>query len=106
DALGRSRRRLQNIAEEKPLVLTEFGADSIREGEDHQAALLSMMVRTGFESGAAGCFVFSWTDDWFTGGGQIADWAFGVVDAKRGRKPAFWAVQAAAPAPRRPPTSD
>jgi len=103
DALRRYLSRLQNIAEDKPLVLTEFGADSIREGEEHQAELLTMMVRTGFESGAAGCFVFSWTDDWFTGGSQIADWAFGVVDAKRGRKPAFHAVQAAYTAPLPPP---
>lgn len=103
DALRRYLSRLQNIAEDKPLVLTEFGADSIREGEAHQAELLAMMVRTGFESGAAGCFVFSWTDDWFTGGARIADWAFGVVDAKRERKPAFHAVQAAYTAPLPPP---
>ncbi|MCW5891749.1 MAG: glycosyltransferase [bacterium] len=85
--------RLQNLAEDKPLVLTEFGVDSIREGNDHQAELLSWMIRAGYESGAAGCFVFSWTDDWFTGGAQIADWAFGVVDARRAKKPAFHAVQ-------------
>src|SRR5262245_23418674 len=103
DALRRYLSRLQNIAEDKPLVLTEFGADSIREGEEHQAELRAMMVRTGFESGAAGCFVFSWTDDWFTGGSQIADWAFGVVDAKRGRKPAFEAVRTAYTAPLPPP---
>jgi glycosyltransferase involved in cell wall biosynthesis len=106
DALRRYLSRLQNIAEDKPLVLTEFGVDSIREGEEHQAELLSMMVRTGFESGAAGCFVFSWTDDWFTGGAQIDDWAFGVVDAKRARKPAFRAVQVAYTAPLPPPLDD
>src|SRR5262249_26608505 len=70
--------RLQNIAEDKPLVLTEFGVDSMHEGTDVQADLLSWMVRASFESGAAGTFVFSWTDDWFTGGSQIADWAFGL----------------------------
>ncbi len=106
EALRRYLSRLQNIAEDKPLVLTEFGADSIREGDEHQAELLAMMVRTGFESGAAGCFVFSWTDDWFTGGSQIADWAFGLVDAKRERKPAFHAVQAAYGAPLPPPLED
>jgi glycosyltransferase involved in cell wall biosynthesis len=52
------------------------------------------MVRAAFECGAAGTFVFSWTDDWFTGGSQIADWAFGLVDARRERKPAFEAVRA------------
>ena len=86
--------RLQNIAEDKPLVLTEFGVDSLREGADAQAELLSWMIRAGFESGAAGTFVFSWTDDWFTGGAQIADWAFGLVDAQRRPKPAYRAVQA------------
>ncbi len=106
EALRRYLSRLQNIAEDKPLVLTEFGADSIREGEAHQAELLAMMVRTGFEAGAAGCFVFSWTDEWFTGGSQIADWAFGVVDAERQEKPAFRAVQAAYAAPLPPPLED
>jgi GT2 family glycosyltransferase len=86
--------RLQNIAEDKPLVLTEFGVDSIREGPEAQAELLAWMIRAGFESGVAGTFVFSWTDDWFTGGAQIADWAFGLVDARRRPKAAFGAVQA------------
>jgi cellulose synthase/poly-beta-1,6-N-acetylglucosamine synthase-like glycosyltransferase len=86
--------RLQNIAEDKPLVLTEFGVDSIREGAEAQGGLLSWMIRASFESGAAGTFVFSWTDEWFTGGAAIADWAFGVVDAERRPKPAYAAVQA------------
>ena len=47
-----------------------------------------------FESGVAGTFVFSWTDEWFTGGHQIEDWAFGLVDRERQPKPAFHAVQA------------
>src|SRR5439155_1036491 len=85
----------QNIAEDKPLVLTEFGVDSLREGADRQAELLSWMIRAGFESGVAGTFVFSWTDDWFTGGAQIADWAFGRVDADRQPKPAYRGAQAA-----------
>ncbi len=95
--------RLQNIAEDKPLVLTEFGVDSMREGPEAQGELLAWMIRAGFESGVAGTFVFSWTDDWFTGGSQIADWAFGVVDARREPKPAFAAVrtQYAAPLPPR-----
>jgi cellulose synthase/poly-beta-1,6-N-acetylglucosamine synthase-like glycosyltransferase len=95
--------RLQNIAEDKPLVLTEFGVDSLREGADGQAQLLGWMIRAAFESGAAGTFVFSWTDDWFTGGAQIADWAFGLVDADRCPKSAFAAVQAQYDAPLPPP---
>jgi O-antigen biosynthesis protein len=91
--------RLQNIAEDKPLVLTEFGVDSIREGQESQADHLAWMIRAAFESGVAGTFVFSWTDDWFTGGAQIADWAFGLVDAKRAPKPSYRAVHAQYSAP-------
>ncbi len=91
--------RLQNIAEDRPLVLTEFGVDSLREGVDAQADLLAWMIRAGFESGVAGTFVFSWTDDWFTGGAQIADWAFGLVDARREPKPAYAAVRGQYTAP-------
>jgi glycosyltransferase involved in cell wall biosynthesis len=91
--------RLQNIAEDKPLVLTEFGVDSMREGTEAQAELLTWMIRAAFESGVAGTFVFSWTDDWFTGGSQIADWAFGLVDAHREPKPAYRAVHAQYGAP-------
>ena len=85
--------RLQNLAKDKPLVLTEFGIDSIREGTAEQAQILSWQVRAAFESGAAGTVIFSWTDDWFTGGFQMDDWAFGLVDRERHKKPAYHAVQ-------------
>jgi len=85
--------RLQNLAEDKPLVLTEFGIDSLREGAVEQAQMLAWLVRAAFESGVAGTVVFSWTDDWFTGGFQVEDWAFGLVDRERHKKPAYHAVQ-------------
>jgi glycosyltransferase involved in cell wall biosynthesis len=85
--------RLQNLARDKPLVLTEFGIDSLREGSAEQAQILSWQVRAAFESGVAGTCIFAWTDDWFTGGFQVEDWAFGLVDRQRHRKPAFAAVQ-------------
>jgi len=37
--------RLQNLAVDRPLVLTEFGIDSFREGEDAQAEILSWQIR-------------------------------------------------------------
>ncbi len=86
--------RLQNIAGDRPLVLTEHGIDSRRLGDDVQAQILAWQVRGAFESGAAGTCVFSWTDDWFTGGYQVDDWSFGLVTRDRKRKPAFTAVQA------------
>jgi glycosyltransferase involved in cell wall biosynthesis len=85
--------RLHNLAVDRPLVLTEFGVDSIREGDAEQARILSWQIRTAFAMGVAGTFVFAWTDEWFTGGHAIEDWAFGVVDRQRNPKPAFAAVR-------------
>ncbi len=85
--------KLQNIAGHRPLVLTELGLDSIREGEEAQAGFLDWQLREAFRGGAAGVCVFSWTDDWFRLGHRISDWAFGLVDADRRPKPAYHAVQ-------------
>src|SRR5438067_522346 len=84
--------RLHNLSVDKPLVLTEFGIDSMRNGADEQARILGWQVRAAFASGVAGTFVFAWTDEWFTGGHQIEDWAFGLVDRERRPKPAFYEV--------------
>jgi O-antigen biosynthesis protein len=85
--------RLHNLAVDRPLVLTEFGIDSMREGTEAQAKILSWQLRTAFEMGAAGTCVFAWTDEWFTGGHLIEDWAFGLVDRRRAPKPAYAAVR-------------
>ena len=55
---------LHNLAADRPLVLTEIGMDSIREGDQFQAEALSRQLRAGFEMGVAGTVIFSWTDDW------------------------------------------
>ena len=49
-------------------------------------------MRAAFAAGVAGTFVFAWTDEWFTGGHLIEDWAFGLVDRDRQPKPAFHEV--------------
>lgn len=84
--------RLQNMSEEKPLVLAEIGLDSMRNGEDKQAEVLKWQVETIFASGCAGMFVFAWTDEWWRGGYQITDWDFGLVTRSREPKPALVSV--------------
>jgi O-antigen biosynthesis protein len=84
--------RLHNLAADQPLVLTEFGVDSLRLGEEEQRRILSWQVRSAFAAGVAGTFVFAWTDEWFTGGHPIEDWAFGLVDRQRHPKPALGEV--------------
>jgi glycosyltransferase involved in cell wall biosynthesis len=91
-AFRRYTARLHNLAVDKPLVLTEFGIDSLRAGEDEQARTLAWQVRAAFAAGVAGTFVFAWTDEWFTGGHAIEDWNFGLVDRARQPKPAYDAV--------------
>jgi GT2 family glycosyltransferase len=85
--------KLHNVAGNRPLVLTELGMDSIREGAEGQADFLNWQLREAYKGGAAGACVFSWTDDWYRGGNQITDWAFGMVDADRRPKPAYKAVK-------------
>ena len=85
--------RLQNLVGDKPLLLGELGMDSLRHGEIEQASFLSGHLAELRLMGLAGGFVFSWTDDWHTGGHQIDDWAFGLTRADRTPKVALHAAQ-------------
>jgi GT2 family glycosyltransferase len=85
--------RLQNAVGDKPLVLGELGMDTVRHGEQAQADFLAGHVAELRLMGLAGSFVFSWTDDWHTGGAQIADWAFGVTRRDRSPKTSCHALR-------------
>ena len=84
--------RLQQIAGVKPLLLAEAGADSIREGLHGQGQITATHIRAAFEEGLCGAIAFSWTDEWWRGGTEVTDWAFGLVDHQRRPKPALAAV--------------
>lgn len=86
--------RLQMIADTKPLLLGEFGIDSLREGEARKSELLAWSIEGAFRAGLAGTVVFSFTDDWWRGGAQITDWQMGLTTTDRQRKPAFEVVRA------------
>ncbi len=81
--------RLQNLAGDRPLVMAEIGLDSRRNGLEAQAKTLEWQLRTTFESGCAGVYVFSWTDEWHRGGNEIEDWDFGLTTRGRAPKPAL-----------------
>jgi O-antigen biosynthesis protein len=87
--------RLQNLSGDRPLLITEVGIDSRRNGEAAQARALEWQVRHAFGTGAAGVFVFSWTDEWHRGGHDVTDWDFGLVDRQRQPKPALAAIRGA-----------
>ena len=85
--------RLQMLADTKPIMLGEFGLDSIREGEDHKCEALGWQIETAFRGGLAGTIVYSFTDDWFKDGTQITDWQFGITTVDRKPKASFYTVQ-------------
>src|SRR5437899_6894572 len=85
--------RLQNIAGDRPLLMSELGLDGLRNGEGVQARSLAWQARTAFAAGCAGVFVFSWTDEWYRHGHDVEDWGFGLTRADRTPKPALRAVR-------------
>ncbi len=85
--------RLQTMANDKPLVLGEFGADSHRETESRKCEMLRWQIEAAFRCGLAGTVLFSFTDEWFRGGQQITDWTFGLTTGERTPKPSFAAVR-------------
>ena len=87
--------RLQNLAGDRPLLVAELGLDSRRHGELGQARAVDWQIRTSFAAGCAGAFVFAWTDEWYRGGEEVDDWAFGLTLRDRGGKPALAAARAA-----------
>ena len=92
DPLSSYLARLQNLAGERPVLMAEIGLDSRRNGEDGQAQSLGWQIATTFEAGCIGAFVFAWTDEWFRGGHDIADWDFGLVTRERRAKQALHTV--------------
>jgi len=87
--------RLQNQANERPLLMAEVGLDSLRNGDEKQAEVLRWQIEKIFAAGCVGTFIFAWTDEWYRGGADIEDWDFGLTTRDRKPKPALAAVSAA-----------
>ncbi len=95
EQLERYLARLQNLADDRPLLMAELGLDSRRNGEQTQADTLRWQLEACADAGCAGTFVFAWTDAWHRGGHEILDWDFGLTTRARDPKPALGAVQEA-----------
>ncbi len=91
--LDRYLARLQLIANGKPLVVGEFGMDTLSEGKEAQATYLKDQLRVMDQNACAGSVVFSFTDEWYKDGRIVSDWAFGVTHADRTPKPSFEALR-------------
>jgi GT2 family glycosyltransferase len=95
DRFGEYLPRLQTIAGDKPLMITEIGLCGMRNDADDKANRLASLVRNSYSHGAAGVVVFSWTDEWHTGGHDIDNWRFGLTTVDRTPVPALATVSQA-----------
>jgi GT2 family glycosyltransferase len=98
--------RLQNLAGNKPLLITEFGLDVNAHGADKQAEVMRWQHDCLLRGGTAGGVWFAYTDEWHRGGQEVTGWCFGIVDRERNERPACAAVRdlpAKLTAPANPP---
>ncbi|MEO5915279.1 MAG: glycosyltransferase [Luteolibacter sp.] len=86
-------KRLHHIAGDRPLVISEFGLDSRRNGLDRQAEILRWASRAALDLETAGMTIYAWSDRWWNAGAEILDWDFGLLDREGNPKPALAALQ-------------
>lgn len=87
-------RRLHHIAGDRPLVISEFGLDSNRNGLARQAEVVRWSLQAAIEHETAGMTIFSWSDRWWNGCAEVLDWDFGLNDREGREKPALAAATA------------
>jgi GT2 family glycosyltransferase len=86
-------KRLQQIAGDRPLVISEFGLDSRRNSLENQATTLCWGTRVAHAQETAGVTIYAWSDRWWNGGAEVMDWDFGLVDRAGAAKPALTRLQ-------------
>jgi GT2 family glycosyltransferase len=82
-------KRLHHIAGDRPLVISEFGLDSRRNGTSKQSEVLSWATTISREEECAGFTAFSWSDRWQNAGAEVPDWDFGLINRDGTAKPAL-----------------
>jgi len=93
EMLGAYLARLQNLAGNLPLLITEFGSDSKSHGELTQAGMLEWHLEEACRAGVAGTTIFAWSDLWRRGGKEIVDWDFGLNRRDHSAKPSLEVVR-------------
>lgn len=91
-AFRRYLRRLHHIAGDRPVMISEFGLDSRRNGPSAQAESLVWAGRAARVEEAAGFTIYAWSDRWQNAGKEVLDWDFGLVDRAGDPKPALGAI--------------
>ncbi|MEM8953277.1 MAG: glycosyltransferase [Verrucomicrobiota bacterium] len=78
-ALGRYLKRLHHVAGDRPLVVSEFGLDSLGSGQAAQADACGWFWQEAAQAGLGGGVWFSYTDEWYRGGKDVREWEFGMM---------------------------
>ncbi len=79
-------RRLMNLADGRPLLISEFGLDVATHSEAAQAETWQWMQRICARNEVTGTVWFSYSDEWFRGGEKVRDWKFGLVTEDRSER--------------------
>jgi GT2 family glycosyltransferase len=82
-------KRLHHVAGDRPLVVSEFGLDSQRNGSAKQAETLRWGCAAARAEEVAGMTIYAWSDLWMSGRHEVLDWDFGLVDREGKPKPAL-----------------
>ncbi|MES2995632.1 MAG: glycosyltransferase [Verrucomicrobiota bacterium] len=86
-------KRLHHIAGDRPVVISEFGIDSRRNGSEKQTGIMEWALRIALEEHAAGFTAYSWSDSWWNRGRLEDDWDFGLTDRAGNPKPVLAVFQ-------------
>lgn len=92
EAFRKYLKRLHHIAGDRPLVISEFGMDSRRNGHARQAEVLGWATKISHEEETAAFTIYAWSDRWWTSGAEVLDWDFGLTDRQGNDKPALAAL--------------
>lgn len=98
-------KRLHNIAGDRPLIISEFGIDSLRNGPEIQASTIRWALDIAHQMESSGLTLFSWTDLWQNNDRIVDDWQFGLTDIQGKPKPALQTCQNWQPPPQKQPPS-
>lgn len=96
-------KRLHHIAGDRPLVISEFGLDTRRNGTARQAGTLRWALAAARELEVAAMTVYAWSDRWWNNNAAVTDWDFGLTDREGVAKPALTVMTAWTAPPPPPP---
>jgi glycosyltransferase involved in cell wall biosynthesis len=82
-------KRLHHLAGDRPVLISEFGVDSVTHGVEKQREMLGWSLEITQSEGMAGWTCFSWSDRWLVGGESNSQWGFGLFDRVGGAKEAL-----------------